>query len=220
MIFVSQAVDERILFQRSPLSYGSSLRCISPGPLIEELVIVGGCTLKTSILVEQIKLLLKQYCGVARAARSLVELQSLPVSTATTVLSMVELDRQLFTHISEPGQWESLKLLLQWTRGLFWVSRERRSESGRSNMTVGLLRAVAHEIPGFHVQSLDIEDPNSLDARVIAETVLRFKSEILWQRCDPITQYDNATLERELVIEKSGRTVIPRLVINKDMNDR
>lgn len=218
-LFVSQAVDERILFQRSPLSYDSSLGCISPGPLIDELIMVGGCTLKTTRLAAELKLLLKGFCGVVKSVRSLVELQSLPVTTATTVLSMVELDRQLFTHISEPGQWESLKLLLQQSGCLIWTSQGRRSQNCHSNMTVGLLRAMAHEIPGSHVQSLDIEDPNSLEARTIAEAVLRFKAETLWQQCDATTQHRNA-VERELVIERNGRTVIPRLMINRDMNDR
>lgn len=218
-LFVSQAVDDRILFQRNPLSYDSSSNCISPGPLIDELIIVGGCTLKTTRLMAQLKLLVTPYCGEVKAVRTLVDLQTLPISTATTVLSMVELDRQLFTHISEPGQWDSLKLLLRQPGSVLWTSQWRRSQNCHSNMTVGLLRAMAHETPGFHIQSLDIEDAHSFDARIIAEAVLRFKAEILWQQQESVTQHHIA-VERELVIEKNGRTVIPRLMVNRDMNDR
>lgn len=218
-LFVSQAVDDKISFHRSPLSYSSTLSCLGPQPLIDELVLLGGSTLKTTRLTAQLKLLLKQYCGKVKAVKTLAEMQSLCISSATTVLSLVELDRQLFTHISGPGTWNSLKLLLQQSGDLLWVSQGRRAQNCHSNMTIGLLRAMAHELPGLNIQSLDIEDPSGHDARLIAEAVLRFKADILWQRQGSETQLHNST-ERELVMERSGRIVVPRLIMNTEINDR
>lgn len=218
-LFVSQAVDDEISFHRSPLSYSSNLTFLGPQPLIGELVLLGGSTLKTARLAAQLKLLLNQYCGKIIAAKTLADVQPLHISSATTVLSLVELDRQLFTHISASCTWESLKLLLQQSSDLLWVSQGRRAVSCHSNMTIGLLRAMAHELPGLNIQSLDIEDPKNHDARLIAEYLLCFRADIIRQRQGAQT-HQHLTIEREVVIESSGRAVVPRLMINKEMNDR
>lgn len=91
-------------------------------------------------------------------------------------------------------------------------------------MTVGLVRSVLLEVPTLAFQFLDFEDAGTLKSNFIAEALLRFKAGLAWKQQgrdshDP----QNAmlmTVERELVVDKQGQVLIPRMFAAKDMNDR
>lgn len=86
-------------------------------------------------------------------------------------------------------------------------------------MTVGLVRSALLEIPTLAFQSLDFESAGALQPEYIAEGLLRFRAGLAWDQ----KQERNGmlmTVERELVVDKQGQVLIPRIVPAKEMNKR
>ncbi|KAI1457563.1 hypothetical protein F4805DRAFT_174045 [Annulohypoxylon moriforme] len=218
-VFVSQAVDGRITFIRDPLS--SSSTAITSGPLIEDLVLLGGRNLKTAKLKAQLERLLRQFCGSIKSFKNVADIESLEISSKTVILSLVDLDRPIFSSINETT-WDLMTSMFQAAGAVLWVTEGRRAANPYANMICGLLRSAINEIPGLEVQFLDFEDPKSLDARTIGEALLRFKAVADWKHSDHHKFEENAfvTLEREMIIEKDGQPLIPRMMPRKELNDR
>ena len=213
-VFVSQAVDDKIAFLRHPLA-STSFDLLSPGTLIQDLIILGGNSLEIIRLVEQTKDLVHRHCGKIRTCRTLPDLSLADISSSTTVLSFAELDGPVFEHLNN-AEWEALKEMLMTAGSLVWVTRGRRVENPLANMIVGMMRSIVREIPTLNYQIIDIEDPHNIDASTLSETLLRFQAGTLWRRQDSI----RTTIETELVLDKGGRLMIPRLITNNEMNDR
>ncbi|KAI0808888.1 hypothetical protein GGR55DRAFT_689814 [Xylaria sp. FL0064] len=116
------------------------------------------------------------------------------VPSKSTLLSLLDLEKPIFD------------ACLQQANSLLWVSSNRRSENPHANMMIGLLR-------------LDFESHEQETAQNIADALLTFKAAAIWQRQD---QHDDLhlTIEPELVLENDGTLVIPRIVMNQEMNDR
>ncbi|KAI1090155.1 hypothetical protein F5B19DRAFT_334347 [Rostrohypoxylon terebratum] len=218
-VFVSQAIDERVTFIRDPLA--NSPAAFTPGALLKDLVLLGGRSLKTAKLKAQLEPLLRQFCGNIKSLKTLKEIRSLEISSNTVVLNLVDLDRSTFSDIDE-ATWNAMTSTFREAGAVLWITEGRRADNPYANMICGLLRSAINEIPGLDVQFLDFEDPKSLDARTIAEALLRFKAVADWKHGDHHEFSENAfvTLEREMIIEKGGRLVIPRMMPKKDLNNR
>ncbi|KAI2473089.1 hypothetical protein F4781DRAFT_427851 [Annulohypoxylon bovei var. microspora] len=218
-VFVSQAVDDRVTFIREPLS--SSSATFSPGALIDDFVLLGGTNLKVAKLKAQLAPLLHQFCGSIKTFKTLSDMRSLEISSRTTVLSLVDLDRPFFSDLDNTT-WDVMKSMFQEAGAVLWITEGRRAANPYANMICGLLRSAINEIPGLEVQFLDFEDPDKLDARTIGEALLRFKAVVDWKHGDHHEFEENAfvTLERELIIEKGGRLIIPRMIPRKELNER
>ncbi|KAI2785215.1 hypothetical protein F4815DRAFT_11557 [Daldinia loculata] len=83
-------------------------------------------------------------------------------------------------------------------------------------MMLGLIRGAARDNPTLDYLLLDTEDADRIDHCVIAETMLRYMAASQWWQRDNM----KLTVENELVLDKAGRLLIPRLVMNEEMNDR
>ncbi|TVY36834.1 Polyketide synthase-nonribosomal peptide synthetase [Lachnellula subtilissima] len=213
-VFTSQAMDDKINFLRHPLS-SATFDPLSPGKLINNLVILGGNSLETSKLVEQTQNLVHRYCASIRTARTLLDLPGIGISPDTAILSLVDLDSPVFQNL-DTAQWDALKDMLMTVKTLLWVTRGRRVENPYANMMVGLMRSVVREVPTLSYQILDIEETRNIDTFTLAEALLRFQAENLWRQQDST----RVSAESELVLNKHARFMIPRLVVNKSMNDR
>lgn len=220
-VFVSQAVDERVEFLREPLSSSTALFSGSSQRDGEDVVLLGGGSLKTSRLVGQLRPMLRQqwHDGNIRSARSWADLASLPVSSGTTVLSLVELDGPTFRDL-DAGRWEVLKSLLQEARTILWVSQGRRASNPYANMLVGLLRGAKKELPALDMQFFDVEGERPVEARVLAEQLLRLKAGALWQSGRDGHRPLLTTLEPEVVSAADGQLLIPRVKPSREMNNR
>lgn len=218
-VFVSQAIDERVTFIRDPLA--NSPAAFTSGVLIKDLVILGGRSLKTAKLKAQLEPLLRQVCGNIKALKTLKEIESLEISSKTVVLNLIDLDRPIFSDMDE-ATWNAMTSTFREAGAVLWVTEGRRAANPYANMICGLLRSAINEIPGLDVQFLDFEDPKSLDGRTIAEALLRFKAVADWKHGDHHEFGENSfvTLEREMIIEKGDRLVIPRMMPKKELNDR
>ncbi|KAH8899038.1 hypothetical protein GQ53DRAFT_836980 [Thozetella sp. PMI_491] len=215
-VFVSQAMDDQTAFLRDPLS-STTPTTLGPATLIQDLVLISGTGTGASYLLEQTRALLHNYCGNIRTVSSLIDLSRESISLGTSVMSLVDLDEPVFQEIDE-ARWEALKKVAMSAGLLLWVSRGRRADNPYANMMLGFLRSTAREIPTLTYQMLDIEDTSRIEPYTLAEAMLRLQAQALWRRqaSSPI----RITVENELVLDKHGRLLIPRLVMNKDMNDR
>lgn len=213
-ILVCQAMDAKMSFLRSPLKSESD-GCFKTGTLIEDLVIIGGASLEVARLMEQITNLVQNHCGSIRAICILPDLSHLKISSKTTVLSLTELDNPIFQDLSHE-QWEALKEMMMTAGVLLWTTHGRRAKNPFANIMAGLMRSVIREVPTIKYQMLDFEDARRIDAHTLSEALLRFQAEVVWQRQDKI----RTSVENELVLDVEGRLTIPRLIINKEMNDR
>lgn len=213
-ILLSQAMDRKTSFLRYPLKFESD-GGFKPGELIEDLVIIGGASLEVARLMEQITHLVRNHCGNIRAICTLLDLSHLKISSKTTVLSLTELESPIFQHLGHE-QWEALKEMIMTAGVLLWTTQGRRAKNPFANMMAGLMRSVIREVPTISYQMLDFEDAGRIDAHTLSEALLRLQAEIMWQRQDKI----HTSVENELVLDAEGRLTVPRLIINKEMNDR
>lgn len=211
-IFVSQALDEEIAFLRDPLALPT---IPSPAKLMSDLVVVGG---DSSTLAAEAGALLEAFYEQVHCISSLQDFESLRVGSNATVLCLADLEEPVFRNLTE-ATWDSLKLMLQDVGCVLWVTQGRRARNPHSNMTIGLLRSAIDEFPGLDFQFLDIEDEGRPSAESISKALLCFKAACLWKREDH-SRFTNLIIEPELVIDKDGNEVVPRLVMNKTMNDR
>lgn len=215
-LFVSQAVDDRVEFLREPLARPA--RSLGPDAVVPDLVLLGGSRPETSVLVTQLQHTLRQYCGVIRTARTLMDLQPMGISSSTTVFGLTELDEPVFRDLTEP-RWNAFKAVFHEAGCVLWVTQGRRIGNAHANMTVGLLRSAVSELPGLAVQFLDVESPQLPDASTLGNALLRFKAATIFKGARADT-YTHVSPERELVIEEDGRVVVPRLIADVPMNDR
>ncbi|KAI0974339.1 hypothetical protein F4678DRAFT_371999 [Xylaria arbuscula] len=219
IIFASQAVDSKVDFLRAPISTPMSIFQDDPSMAEQELLILGGRGSQTQGLLEPLRSLLRPQWGARiKTIPSLAALDLTTVSSNTTLLSLLDLDTPIFENLGS-YTWEAMKACLQQTNSILWVSSNRRSENPHANMMIGLFRSVKHEIPTLDFQSLDFESHARPSAHNIANALLAFKAATIWQRRD---QHDGLllTIEPELVIDKYGTTFIPRIILNKQINDR
>ncbi|KAG8161403.1 hypothetical protein KVR01_008390 [Diaporthe batatas] len=218
-VFVSQAVDPRVDFIRRPLSSSLPLFTDTTTSARQELVLLGGCSPQTSRLIPQLMTLLSPpWRGKAIVVHSIHDIQSVSITSCTTVLSLLDLDEPVLANPSK-STWEALKWLLQEADTILWASTGRRAQKPHANMMVGLLRAARLEHPGLAVQCFDSESEHGVAAEELAEALLRLKATIGWQRQG---QSDSllASIEPEIVRGQDGTTIIPRVVESSNMNDR
>ncbi|KAI0203696.1 hypothetical protein F4808DRAFT_467077 [Astrocystis sublimbata] len=211
-IFVSQAVDEKITFLRDPLSH--RLKMPASDQPIQDLVLLGGGSLRTTGLVSELSSILRTYCGNLRTCRSLLGVNGVHIAPNTVILCLVDLDKVIFKQLSG-AEWDGLKKLMLHTGHLVWITQGRLAENPYENMIQGLLRGVARDNQSLDYLLFDIKDARRVGSQVIAAAVLQHIFATHWQ-------YENIlnSVESELVIDNAGRTLLPRLVMNKEMNDR
>jgi hybrid polyketide synthase/nonribosomal peptide synthetase ACE1 len=213
---VSQAVDDRILLLRDPLS--SQQQLFATQNLVEDLIIVGGSSPHMSKATDQIEGVLRQYYGRLTKVPSFTAISTVDMSDRTTILALNELDGPFFKSLDE-SSWEALRETLARAKTILWVTHSRLSESPHGNMIIGLLRTASREIPTLDVQSLDFADYRKVNHHIIAETLLRLEVATLWKRKYP--QEDLLfSVESEIVLNDKQQAKIPRLMINQKMNQR
>lgn len=215
-VIVSQAVEDRILLLRDPLS--SQQRPFTSQNIVEDLVIVGGNSPHTSMVIDQIQGVLSQYCGRLTKVQSFAAISSVGMSEKTTILALSELDGPFFKSLCQ-SSFKALKDTLAQVKTILWITHSRRSENPHNNMIIGLLRTASREIPTLDIQFLDFASYRQVKHDTIAETLLRLEVATLWKR-----QYTQEnilfSIEPEIVLNDKQQEMIPRLIINQKMNDR
>ncbi|KAK4201201.1 Nonribosomal peptide synthetase 14 [Triangularia verruculosa] len=212
-VWAAMAADDRISILREPLA-------LLPDASAEErpqLTIVGGKSLRTFGLVEQLTTILSKKFSRVQRVPSIEALLANPIPTGSTVLGLTELDEPLLRKVTE-GKLEGLKAMWGLARNILWVTRGSRAEEPHSFMMVGIGRAMRFEYPNINLQTLDVDTIDSTTITTIAETLLRLQLLDTWQREKPLTDLMWSS-EPEIVIE-NGKTLIPRLYPNQKQNQR
>ncbi|TPX24000.1 putative Hybrid PKS-NRPS biosynthetic cluster [Coccidioides immitis] len=205
-VLVSQAVDSQVEFLREPLLHASQYLQSEDW----ELVILGGQTMRTIVLIDEIRRLLSPMATQIRQIRSLNDVSSAHIAPTSFVLSVTELDKPIFKDFTEEIM-TGLKTLFDYQRVFLWVTQGCRADEPYMNMTVGFGRTLALEAPDLRLQFLDLDINAKPNAKALAEALLRLH----------FRQNDNAlwSIEQELAYE-GRRLVIPRLMPNKAQNHR
>ncbi|KAI9035223.1 uncharacterized protein KD926_004270 [Aspergillus affinis] len=212
-IIVSQATNERVALLRQPL-------LSTPSDLdLSEVVLVGGTSMSTLRLIEDLSVHLSPKCPRMTRRDSLNDLADTPINALSTIICLSDLDSPVFKNLRE-DIWNALKTLFDQSQNILWLLRGARSSEPYCNATVGFGRTAMLEMPHLNLQFLDIgNEIEAADARVIAEHAVRLcllgrerqdsasASSVLWSN------------EPELLI-KNGKTYIPRVIPHKAQNDR
>ncbi|EEP78969.1 hypothetical protein UREG_03815 [Uncinocarpus reesii 1704] len=205
-VIVSQAVDIEVNFLREPLLHLGQ----SPGLRNWDLIIIGGRTMRTIRLIQEVCRLLSPLDIQVTQFRSLTDIDSTLMSPTSFVLSVTELDKPIFKDLTEESM-TSLKSLLDYQRTVLWITQGCRAAEPYMNMTVGFGRTLTLEIPDLQLQFLDFEANEKPNASILTEALLRLHfrqvDRVLW------------SLEQEIAYE-GGKQIIPRLIPNKAQNDR
>lgn len=208
--FVTQAVDEKVLLLRDPLAVSSA----RVGP-IQKLVIIGGQTHQSSVLIESLKTALdEKFANEVHIAKSPVDIDfDRLIDINSTVLSLTELDEPVFRDIS-PETFQALKKLFESGKRIFWITQGRLHNNPFSNMTVGFGRVATNESPDLRLQMFDLHDAQDTNPDIILRAFLRFymsealEENFLW------------ATEPEIIMDHSGRQLAPRLLPIAELNDR
>ena len=213
-IIVSQAVDDRIVLLREPLS----LAGIQAAAEDEwDLVLVGGQSLSSIQLIEQI-IGLVQPLGIRHTVfKTLDDTDTAKISAKSAILSVTELDEAVFKRLSERTL-EGMKRIFETQRTVLWITQGCRSEDPYMNMAVGLGRSLVLENPDLVLQFLDLESGVKPDPRQLLEALLRLRQGDILEKEGNL---DNIlwTNEHELAYE-NGDLTISRLYHKKNLNDR
>jgi hybrid polyketide synthase/nonribosomal peptide synthetase ACE1 len=214
VLFVSQAVDSKVNFLRNPLS--TSVRPFLSDSVWHQLIIVGGRDIGTSGLMQEVGSLLNGRFEKVTSFPSFPDLfRSRELSSETTVLSLVDLDQNILENIDQET-WDGLRSTLLDLGTLIWVTCGRRRNNPFSSAIIGLVRSTAREITSLDYFFLDFESSTSVNARSIAESVLRYKATKYWNSEGNLT----AAPETEMTLNCQSLFLIPRLVPSQPMNDR
>ena len=209
-IITTQAVDNRIKFLRKPLSSSSSV-------YLDELVILGNRSLKTSRIAEEIAELVERFCG------KVTVLEGLPtdddvIPPMTTFINLVDLDEPIFKNVTEEKM-EGLKCLFELSKNVLWITEGARADEPYHNASIGFGRSIAYEMPHLSLQFLDLAYGEQTASSLIAEAVLRLAAMDEWDTKGTLREELLWSKEPEYYVE-DGQLLVPRILPNDDQNDR
>ncbi|CAG8429195.1 unnamed protein product [Penicillium salamii] len=203
-VLVAQAIDEQISRLRRPLSCSDAI-------IIPDLLIIGGLTLRTVRMIEDVLYTLSPRCANIVKWESLDQVQSEapPLPKGCTVLQMADLDAPVF-HSLSVRKWENLKRVLGSAENIMWLTAGYEQEDPFSAMSIGFARSLAHEHPELHIQNLDIDYINDTKdyGRVIVDRLLQLHLSHLSTSDSGVKAL--WAVEPELLM-KGDRVYIPRL---------
>ncbi|KAL9121258.1 MAG: hypothetical protein Q9187_002183 [Circinaria calcarea] len=212
-VITAQAVDEQINFLREPLSHPG----VDFGIDKWNLVVLGGQSLRTIILIDEVLRLLQPWDISITCFKSLSDIDFSRISSTSAVLSVTELDNPIFKDFTNESM-NGLKRLFESQRTVLWITQGCRADEPYMNMTVGFGRSLTLEMTDVRLQFFDLDISEKPNPRLLAEALLRLRLTGAWENMGNTNNVLWST-EQELVHEK-GRLIIPRLVVNQALNDR
>ncbi|KAJ3578897.1 hypothetical protein NPX13_g1668 [Xylaria arbuscula] len=214
VVFASQAIDEKIAFLRQPLSDTSQ-----PPPVDlqdQHLILIGaeGPHLQDSIV--SLQSLLRPHYQSITYVEQLVNVDLDMIAKSATILSLADLGSPVLKFPISQEIWIATKRILLEARSIIWITHGRLADEPYGNVLPGLVRSAVRERPGLKYLFLEIEQWSQSSVKFIAESVLRHKAATYWQHLNAT----HVTVESDIVLDRSDNILIPRLVMNSEMNDR
>ncbi|KAI0450031.1 hypothetical protein F5B21DRAFT_529364 [Xylaria acuta] len=211
-VMTTQAVDDRVLTLRKPLSIINDDHRKLP---MDNLVILGGRGPEVTKLVYQIRDYLLPHASRITHIRDLEDFdkQAPEVPMGTALLCLRDLEEPVFRDMNKK-RFQALQAIFRTARHILWVTRGCREDIPEANMIVGLGRSLLQEFLDLHLQFIDIAPKDVIAPIMLSETMLRLVYSSI-----PEFHGIHWTAEHELAIE-DGVLYIPRIVSNETLNDR
>ncbi|KXH56087.1 polyketide synthase/peptide synthetase [Colletotrichum salicis] len=213
-VIVSQAIDDRVSLLREPLALVGEY-----APVDEpwDLLLVGGRTVKTIQLIQEIVGLIHSSSITHTLVKAIDDIVGVKISPTTAIVCLEDLDEPVFKGISE-GMLEGLKRLFETQRTVLWVTQGCRSADPYMNMSVGLGRTLILENSDLVLQFLDLETGIEPDPRRVLEALLRLRQSDRWERKG---EFDDVlwTNEHELAYD-NGELCLSRVHLAEPLNNR
>ncbi|KAB8230052.1 uncharacterized protein BDW43DRAFT_170617 [Aspergillus alliaceus] len=218
-VFVAQAVDDRVMLLRNPLS----VKAHPAGIRTDALVIIGGTTWPIYKLRRDISDIMekrfhsKVFFDTVEdfAASDMAKGAAIP--GGVTILSLTDLDRPYLENLT-PEKFEALRACTT-ARVLIWVTCGSREEQPYSYMMTGIARTIRTENPGLNILNFDLDPalPNGIQTNTATElsvVILRQLALTHWGS-DTLLW----TLEPEMFV-RNGRQVVTRILPDREKNER
>lgn len=209
--FAAQAIDEGMTLYRRPL------RAKSDEIMMPTLILLGGNSLETSRMIDDLESILSPFSDNVITAATLEDLADIEIPPMCTVLSLADLDSAVLKGVTEE-RWEILKRVFSTARNVLWVTRNYRCEDAYAGMIVGLCRSITYELSQLRLQMLDIDQSRLANATTIAEIFLRLQLTTQWEESGSRSG-SLWTMEPEMVIEDEHLKIL-RVTPAKPINDR
>lgn len=207
-IIAAQAVDDRVLFLRRPLSSSSS------SIFIDSLVILGTGSLESARVAEELADSLERFCGKTIILSSLpTEADALTLSPMSTFINLVDLDSPIFQTLTAEKM-DGLKRIFELAKHVLWITHGALATEPYHMASLAFNRSIRNEATHISLNHLDVSSLDGNVAKVIAEQLLRQcalqdwdQQQLLWSE-EPETFLDR------------GKIMIPRLLHNVEQNAR
>nr|P9WET7.1 RecName: Full=Reducing polyketide synthase Preu2; AltName: Full=biosynthesis protein Preu2 [Preussia isomera]UNY67714.1 polyketide synthase Preu2 [Preussia isomera] len=211
-VFVAQAVDERVVSLRDPLTH-------PPSRSHDSIMIIGCESLVKSQFLEQAgQILLPSFQDVIHVPR--LEEITQDVTVPYSVLCLAELGKPVFQDMTA-AKWSALQTLLGQATDIIWVTTGHKSpkkvEESYKSMAIGLGRVVRNELRDLRLRFVDVDDLNTLTARSVSQATLEWYMLGQWAA----QGWGNQVLfphDTELAFE-NGLILAPSVVHSKTKND-
>ena len=219
-IMGAQAVDDRVDFLRRPLAFPAKT---SPSVRLGDLVILGGSSLETMHISEEVSEYLGGFCDQITILDGLPNAtDALTLSPMTTFINLVDLDSPIFKNISFEKM-EGLRRLFDLAKRVLWITVGAQADNPYHMASISFSRAMSHEAGHISLNHLDFSDLEHNVSKTISESLLRQCALDEWSEPTDRQQQQQQTFlwsrETESYIDR-GQLKIPRLVDNAGQNSR
>ncbi|EPS29303.1 hypothetical protein PDE_04252 [Penicillium oxalicum 114-2] len=210
-VMLTQAVDSRINFLRNPLAQ-------SPEKVhVESLTILGGKTPVSSKMIQYLKTSVGDHFEQIKCYSELAEINAEEIPFMGTVLSLTELDTQVFLNLTSRAL-QGFQELFRKSKNVLWVVHGAQGANPGGNLFRGIQRTLAMEMRHLRIQSLNFGSLDEVDNALIAKQLLQLTATGLWEGDDRLHDLLWCT-EPELSFQ-NGAMLIPRIKMNRCRNDR
>lgn len=210
-VMVTQAVDDRIDFLRSPLTSDHDALGV------ETLTMIGGKTTLSATLVTEILGAVGSHYDTIKVAASLEEIAVEELPMMGTVLSLAELDEPAFVSMTAQ-RLKALQELFRQSKNILWVGHGAQGDNPFAHMFVGVQRTLVTEMNHLRVQFLNLHSLEEAKCDVIAKTLLQLEATDVWYQDGRLSDI-LWTTEPEKTL-RNGRFYIPRFRLSSRRNDR
>ncbi|KAK8127322.1 polyketide synthase PksB [Apiospora sp. TS-2023a] len=217
-VFVAQAVDNQVSLLRQPLDIQEH----PAGVRTDALAIIGGATWPVYKLSHDVSDIIGPRFvrkGLFKSIEDFARSDMARSDWAVTVLCLTDLEKPFLEDMTE-GKFEALKTVYITAGTMVWVTCGSREDTPFSGMMAGLANTVKTEQPNLNLQMYDL-DPHAggiqpTTGRDLAVALLR---QVFLHHQGNNTDALLWTAEPQVFVE-NGKTLITRLVPDKERNER
>jgi hybrid polyketide synthase/nonribosomal peptide synthetase ACE1 len=210
-VMLTQAVDNRVKFLRDPI--GTAHQRLD----VESLIIIGGKSPHTSIMVADIKNAVGRHFEKIKCYPELANIGLEELPFMGTVISLAELDSPALLN-TDPETLKGFQEIFRHSKNVLWVGHGALGENPAGNVFRGVQRTIAIEMRHLRIQSLNFSSITDANPGLIGKKLLQFVATDVWEQRGELAGMLWYT-EPELSFQ-DGKMLIPRLRLSSHRNDR